>query len=154
MQNVKTRQSALVEIVEAENIFSQEELMDRMSQRGITTTQATLSRDLKALNIRKLPSEGYKLSRAAHTASPSVVNGIVRVEISFPLCVIRTQAGYAAAVATYLDLHPTDSILGTLAGDDTVLLGLRQGYTPQQVLSALEKCLPGILSRATYPSDN
>lgn len=154
MQNVKTRQSALVEIVEAENIFSQEELMDRMSQRGITTTQATLSRDLKALNIRKLPSEGYKLSRAAHTASPSVVNGIVRVEISFPLCVIRTQAGYAAAVATYLDLHPTDSILGTLAGDDTVLLGLRQGYTPQQVLSALEKCLPGILSRTTYPSDN
>lgn len=154
MQNVKTRQSALVEIVEAENIFSQEELMDRMSQRGITTTQATLSRDLKALNIRKLPSEGYKLSRAAHTASPSVVNGIVRVEISFPLCVIRTQAGYAAAVATYLDLHPTDSILGTLAGDDTVLLGLRQGYTPQQVLADLEKCLPGILSRTTYPSDN
>lgn len=154
MQNVKTRQSALVEIVEAENIFSQEELMDRMSQRGITTTQATLSRDLKALNIRKLPSEGYKLSRAAHTASPSVVNGIVRVEISFPLCVIRTQAGYAAAVATYLDLHPTDSILGTLAGDDTVLLGLRQGYTPQQVLADLEKCMPGILSRATYPSDN
>ena len=62
------------------------------------------------------------------------------------------QEGYAAAVATYLDQHPTDSILGTLAGDDTVLLGLRQGYTPKQVLAALEQCMPGICSRATYPS--
>lgn len=154
MQNIKERQSALMEIVEADEVFSQEELMEKMSQRGIVTTQATLSRDLKALNIRKQPGQGYKLSLPTHSASPSVVNGIIRVEISFPLCVIRTQAGYAAAVATYLDLHPTDSILGTLAGDDTVLLGLRQGYTPDQVLSALEKCMPGILSRTTYPSDN
>lgn len=154
MQNIKSRQSALLEIVEAETIFSQEELIEKMSQRGITTTQATLSRDLKALNIHKSQREGYKLSQNTHSASPSVVNGIIRVEVSFPLAVIRTQEGYAAAVATYLDAHPTDSILGTLAGDDTVLLGLRQGYTPDQVLAALEKCMPGILSRATYPSDN
>ncbi len=154
MQNIKSRQSALLEIIEAETIFSQEELIEKMSQRGIKTTQATLSRDLKALNIRKFPGEGYKLSQNSHAASPSVVNGIIRVEISFPLAVIRTQEGYAAAVATYLDQHPTDSILGTLAGDDTVLLGLRQGYTPDQVLAALEKCMPGILGRATYPSDN
>lgn len=153
MQNIKSRQTALLEIVEAESVFSQEELIEKMGRRGIVTTQATLSRDLRALNIRKLPGEGYKLSKAAHEASPSVVNGIIRVEISFPLAVIRTQAGYAAAVATYLDLRPTDSILGTLAGDDTVLLGLRQGYTPEQVLADLEKCMPGILSRATYPSE-
>ena len=133
MQNIKSRQEALLDIVGAESIFSQEELIEKMNRRGIVTTQATLSRDLKALNIRKLPGEGYKLSLAARPASPSVVNGIIRVEISFPLAVIRTQEGYAAAVATYLDQHPTDSILGTLAGDDTVLRGLRPGYTPQQV---------------------
>jgi transcriptional regulator of arginine metabolism len=154
MQNIKSRQEALLEIVGTENIFSQEELIEKMNQRGIATTQATLSRDLKALSIRKLPGEGYKLSHAARPASPSVVNGIIRVEISFPLAVIRTQEGYAAAVATYLDQHPTDSILGTLAGDDTVLLGLRQGYTPDQVIAALEKSMPGIINRVTYPSDN
>ena len=154
MQNIKSRQAALLEIVGTENVFSQEELIEKMNQRGIVTTQATLSRDLKALNIRKLAGEGYKLSLAARPASPSVVNGIIRVEISFPLAVIRTQEGYAAAVATYLDQHPTDSILGTLAGDDTVLLGLRQGYTPDQVIAALEKCMPGIIDRVTYPTVN
>ena len=154
MQNIKSRQEALLEIVGTENIFSQEELIEKMNQRGIATTQATLSRDLKALSIRKLPGEGYKLSHAVRPASPSVVNGIIRVEISFPLAVIRTQEGYAAAVATYLDQHPTDSILGTLAGDDTVLLGLRQGYTPDQVIAALEKSMPGIINRVTYPSEN
>ena len=154
MQNIKSRQAALLEIVGQENIFSQEELIEKMSRRGIATTQATLSRDLKALRIRKLPGEGYRLPQTLirEAASPSVVNGIIRLEISFPLAVIRTQEGYAAAVATYLDQHPTDSVLGTLAGDDTVLLGLRQGYTPKQVLAALEQCMPGILSRATSPA--
>lgn len=154
MQNIKSRQQALLEIVGNETLFSQEELIERMSARGIATTQATLSRDLKALHIRKLPGEGYRLPQTVtrEAASPSVVNGIIRLEISFPLAVIRTQEGYAAAVATYLDQHPTDSILGTLAGDDTVILGLRQGYTPKQVLAALEQCMPGILSRATYPT--
>ena len=154
MQNIKNRQATLLEIVGNENIFSQEELIEKMNRQGIVTTQATLSRDLRALNIRKIPGEGYKLSVEARPASPSVVNGIIRVEVSFPLAVIRTQEGYAAAVATYLDQHPTDSILGTLAGDDTVLLGLRQGYTPDQVLSALERCMPGIINRVTYPGEN
>lgn len=152
MQDIKSRQNTLLEIINSERVFSQEELIEKMSQRGITTTQATLSRDLRALHIRKQPGEGYKISPAAQPASPSVVNGIIRVEISFPLAVIRTLAGYAPAVATYLDLHPTDSILGTLAGDDTVLLGLRQGYTPEEVADALENCMPGICSRLTSPT--
>ena len=53
MQDVKARQTALLEIVEEERLFSQEELIEKMSERGIITTQATLSRDLKVLNIRK-----------------------------------------------------------------------------------------------------
>lgn len=152
MQDIKARQTALLEIVEEERLFSQEELIEKMSERGIITTQATLSRDLKVLNIRKVPGEGYKHSLASRKPSPSVVNGIIRVEISFPLAVIRTLEGYAAAVATYLDQHPTDCVLGTLAGDDTVLLGLRQGYTPNQVLSALEDSMPGIINHVTYPA--
>ena len=151
MQNIKSRQSVLLDIVGSESLFSQEELIEKMKERGIAITQATLSRDLKALNIRKRPGEGYKPSLAARPASPSIVHGIIRVEISFPLAVIRTEEGYAAAVATYLDQHPTDSILGTLAGDDTVLLGLRQGYTPDQILDALEQSMPGIINRVTYP---
>ena len=63
MQNIKTRQSALLEIVGKETIFSQEELIAKMSARGIVTTQATLSRDLKALHIRKFPGEGYRLTQ-------------------------------------------------------------------------------------------
>ena len=145
MQNIQQRQRALLEIIGQYNIYSQEELQDKLQAQGIQTTQATLSRDLKALHIVKVPGEGYKLpqTRPMIGSSPQ---GILSIEFSGPIAVIKTHPGFASAVASFIDHHPCRPVMGTLAGDDTVLLVLRAGYTIQDTLDALKKCLPEISS--------
>lgn len=147
MQNIATRQAAMREIVAQGPVYSQEELLQKLADRGIAATQATLSRDLKALHIRKIPGAGYQMASERKPASPSVGNGIMSIEFSLPIAVIKTPVGYAPAIATYLDRHPSAPIMGTIAGDDAVFLAIRSGYSQHQVLDALEAILPGIRAR-------
>lgn len=153
MKNIKYRQRVLLEIVGKETVFSQEELLERLSLQGISATQATLSRDLKALDIKKVPGQGYRLPQARRTESNSINEGIVSLEIAFPLTVIKTQVGFASVVAACLDRHPDESIMGSLAGDDTVFLALRKGYSSRKVLSALENAIHGISSHLVSITD-
>ena len=146
MQSVQNRQKAVLKIIGKEQISSQEELLARLQKEGIQTTQATLSRDLKALHIIKVPGEGYQLP---HNAFPSASTGntpqgIINLEFSGQFAVIKTLSGFASAVASFIDRHPSRPIMGTLAGDDTVLLLLRQGYTPQECMQALESSIPNL----------
>ena len=147
MQKIQTRQQALREIIGTEQVFSQEDLIAKLAKRGIVATQATLSRDLKALHIIKVPREGYKLSQNTHPTPSGLCIGITGVEINGPITVIRTQVGFAPAVATYLDRHPLDPVMGTVAGDDTVIIATRKGYNEDQILDALTKILPDIRDR-------
>ena len=120
MQKNQTRQQALLEIIGSQKIFSQEELIQKLAERGINATQATLSRDLKALKIIKVTREGYKLPQTSKPSPNGMAMGVIRVEMNLPVCVIYTQVGFAPAVATYLDRHPLAPVMGTVAGDDTV----------------------------------
>lgn len=147
MQKIQSRQKALLDIVEKERVYTQEELIDKLAQRGISTTQATLSRDLQALHIIKVPREGYKLPQQGRPATSGVSMGITGVEINLPLCVIRTQVGFAPAVATFLDRHPLAPVMGTVAGDDTLILAIRKGYNEDQILEAMSRILPDIRDR-------
>lgn len=147
MQNIASRQAAVREIVAQGPVYSQEELLQKLAARGIAATQATLSRDLKALHIRKIPGGGYQIASERKPASPSVGNGITSIEFSLPLAVIKTPVGYAPVIATYLDRHPSAPVMGTIAGDDAVFLAIRSGYSQHQVLDALETILPGIRAR-------
>lgn len=147
MQKIQTRQQALREIIGTEQVFSQEDLIAKLAKRGIVATQATLSRDLKALHIIKVPREGYKLSQNTHPTPSGLGIGITGVEINGPITVIRTQVGFAPAVATYLDRHPLAPVMGTVAGDDTVIIATRKGYNEDQILDALTKILPDIRDR-------
>ena len=99
------------------------------------------------MHIRKIPGGGYQIAAERKPATPSLGNGITSIEFSLPLAVIKTPVGYAPAVATYLDRHPSAPIMGTIAGDDAVFLAVRSGYSPHQVLDALETILPGIRAR-------
>ena len=147
MQNVQTRHKALMQIISQETIYSQEELQDKLKKQGITTTQATLSRDLKSLRIVKVPGEGYRLPQpATRFLTGPTPSSVVSLEFSGQLSVMKTQPGFAPAVASFIDHHPSRPILGTIAGDDTVLLILRQDFTTAQVLDALEKVIPEIKS--------
>ena len=143
MQNIQQRQKALLDIISQSNIYNQEELQRKLLEQGIQTTQATLSRDLKALHIIKVPGEGYKLPQTRPVMG-SAPQGILSIEFSGPCAVIRTHPGFASAVASFIDHHPSKPVMGTLAGDDTVLLVIRAGYTAQEVLDVLKTCLPEI----------
>ena len=152
MPNIQNRQKALLEIIGQESVFNQEELLVKLAKKGISTTQATLSRDLKALNIIKVTGQGYKVQQNTRpTPVSSVANGIMSIEFNGILAVIKTQVGFAPAVATYVDRHSIAPIMGTVAGDDTVLLILRQGYTTEQTLQALSVYFPRIWEQMITP---
>ena len=145
--NTKIRQQAILDIIQAGPIFSQDELAVRLKEEGISSTQATLSRDLKALRISKVPGEGYVVPARGRSLSADFTTGILRIQFSANLGVIRTRPGLANAVAVLIDNHMIFPVLGTIAGDDTILLILREGSSPQGVLDALTSLFPDIKNR-------
>ena len=148
MQNsTRIRQEAIQEIIQREAIFSQEALALRLQEAGIPSTQATLSRDLKALRISKVPGEGYALPRQSATIPIDLSSGPLRIQFSGNLAVVKTRPGLANAVAALIDNEQLSPILGTIAGDDTILLILRADTTPGKVLSALSALFPDIQNR-------
>jgi transcriptional regulator of arginine metabolism len=152
MQKTK-RLLAIERIIYDENISTQEELLNKLKEKGISCTQATLSRDLKQIGVGRIPngSGGYKYSLAENPGSKSnsamklnivpVVRDIVEAK---GLMVIRTIPGNASNTAFYIDTAGRYEIAGTIAGDDTILLIPRDGISLQQVHTCLEIILPGI----------
>ena len=145
--NTKLRQQAILDIIQAGPVFSQDELALRLREEGISSTQATLSRDLKALRISKVPGEGYVVPARGRSLSSDFTSGILRIMFSVNLSVIRTRPGLANAVAVLIDNHMVFPVLGTIAGDDTILLILRDGSSPDDVLDALSLIFPEIKNR-------
>ena len=145
--NTKLRQQAILEIIQAGPVYSQDELAFRLREQGITSTQATLSRDLKALKISKVPGEGYVVPNRGRSLSADFSTGILRIQFSANLGVIRTRPGLANAVAVIIDNQMAFPVLGTIAGDDTILLILRNGSSPDDVLDALTPLFPEIKNR-------
>ena len=148
MQNLtKLRQQAILEIIQAGSIFSQEELALRLKEVGIASTQATLSRDLRALKISKVPGEGYVASNRSRSLSTDLSSGILRIQFSGQLGIIRTRPGLANAVAALIDHQMVFPVIGTLAGDDTIFLAIRTGSNSDDVLDALSTLFPEIKTR-------
>ena len=145
--NTRLRQQAILDIIQAGPVFSQDELAARLREEGISSTQATLSRDLKALRISKVPGEGYVVPSRGRNLSADFSSGILRIQFSGQLGIIRTRPGLANAVAVLIDNHMVFPVLGTIAGDDTILLILREGSSPEGVLDALSPLLPDIKNR-------
>ncbi len=125
------RQSAILEIVDREAITSQEQLRDRLRGQGIEATQATLSRDVRDLGLIKRAADGaYR--RAGSGQEPPVDPGIVlrtavddylrRHEAVEQLVVLKTDTGQAQPLAVAIDRAGLAEIVGTIAGDDTILV--------------------------------
>ena len=130
------RFQAITEIIQSKAVGNQEELSDILREKGHNVTQATLSRDLKQMKIYKKPvSNGlYKYALPTEnkvtvkTSSPISANEtVLSLEFSGQLAVIKTKPGYAAAIAYSIDNIANDGILGTIAGEDTILVILREG---------------------------
>ena len=129
------RQSKILEIISAENIETQEQLLSRLQDYGITSTQATISRDIKELRIvKELTSLGtYRYSVSEKDAPPALtdrLNTIFRecvtsIDYAANIIVIHTLPGLANAAGSALDAMKINVVLGTLAGDDTVMIVMR-----------------------------
>ena len=145
--NTKIRQQAILDIIQAGPVFSQDELALRLKEEGISSTQATLSRDLKALRISKVPGEGYVVPARGRSLSSDFTSGILRIQFSANLGVIRTRPGLANAVAVLIDNQMVFPVIGTIAGDDTILLIVREGSSADDVLDALTPLFPEIKNR-------
>ena len=146
--NTKIRQQAILDIIQSGPVSNQEELAQRLKEAGIETTQATLSRDLRALKISKVPGEGYVTATPRHqSVATDLSSGILRIQFSGQLCVVKTLPGLANAVASLIDHQTVFPVIGTIAGDDTILLILREGAAPDAVLNALTPLFPEIKNR-------
>ena len=130
MSPVDNRRDAIRAILGEGGVSNQGELMRQLRRRGIRSSQATLSRDMAALGVRRIvgPAGPRYLVDADDGALPldPVRQLVTSVESNGALVVVRTQASTAAAVARALDEARVPEILGTLAGDDTVFVAPRR----------------------------
>ena len=149
MKNV--RQSEILKIVQSKDIDTQEQLLEELRARGFTTTQATISRDIKELRLVKelTGSGGYRYALSERkTSSTSDVRlrnifkeGVLSVDVAQNIVVVRTMPGLASAACSALDAMEIDGMVGSLAGDDTGILIMRDNSFAQQFNSEVHKLL-------------
>jgi transcriptional regulator of arginine metabolism len=129
---VKTRRQGLIlELVDRESLHSQEQLRRRLRRQGFPATQATISRDIKALGLVKRAGDGAYQRPGAEMTSPGTGLGALtraageflrRVDRVRQLVVVRTGAGQAQPLALAIDRAQLPEAVGTIAGDDTILV--------------------------------
>ena len=140
------RQSAIIEVVEQGAVRSQEQLRQRLAQRGFDVTQATLSRDIKELGLLKRSSDGAYQPAGAQPAPGATTMGalgralaeyLVNIEPVQQLVVLKTGAGQAQLLGLAIDRARLEEVVGTLAGDDTILIIARDAKNALQVTKKL-----------------
>ena len=155
---IKTsRMEALKMLISSQELGSQEEVLQALAKEGYTVTQATLSRDLKQLKVAKaasmngryvyvLPNETmYKRVPNPRSAREMLMtSGFTSINFSGNMGVIRTRPGYASSIAYNIDNGHIEEILGTIAGDDTIFIVIKEGATQQQVVTKLSYVIQGL----------
>ena len=146
------RLMAIRKLIENQKISSQEELVLKLSKKGFNLTQATLSRDLKYLRAAKIAdsARGYiyflpsRETEQANLLSGEnfPLNGFVSIEFAWHFGVIRTLPGYAPSIASAIDNMNSWQIIGTIAGDDTILVIPREGTSKEDVKNILGRLIP------------
>lgn len=121
----KQRQSKIIEIIESREVSTQEALKQYLEDSGIRVTQATLSRDINELRIKKQMSDSgayiYVRTKNADIEYPPIFkDSVVDVVYACNTVVIKCNTGMAQAVCAMLDKMALDEVLGTIAGDDTI----------------------------------
>lgn len=145
-----TRHTKILELISRYEIETQEELSDYLRREGYQVTQATVSRDIRELKLTKVAQENGRQRYAALGGSGDDLNGkYVRVfkegfrsaDTAQNILVIKTVAGMAMAVAAALDHMQCDEIVGSIAGDDTIMCAVRTSADAQSLLVRLKKLI-------------
>lgn len=142
-----SRHDVILDVIARESISSQEMLRQRLECRGVCVTQATLSRDLKELGVVKRVSDGaYQRADALMAAPGEALGGLRRTTADFlksadrseQLVVLRTDSGQAALLAIAIDRAALVEVLGTVAGDDTILVICRDADAARSLVERLD----------------
>lgn len=145
------RQSAILELVSAQAVHSQDALKQQLSLRGIRATQATISRDIKELGLVKRASDGAYQTAHAEAPPPAGVERVRRAVVEYlgradrvqQLLVLKTDPGQAQPLAFALDQAAWPEVVGTVAGDDTILVVTRTERSARTVERRLERWAKG-----------
>ncbi len=142
------RQAKIIEIVENNDIETQDELLTKLTEAGFNTTQATISRDIRDINLTKVSVPGgrqkYALGKSAGRESINsykqvLSTCILSMEAAENLIVIKTVSGMAMAVGAALDNLSINGLMGCIAGDDTLFLAVRSRELVKSVITTIER---------------
>jgi transcriptional regulator of arginine metabolism len=140
-----SRQSKIIELISKYDIETQEELADRLMKDGYNVTQATVSRDIRELKLTKVAVDGGRqkyivLQKSEPGMSEKYTrvlrDGFVSMDMAQNIMVVKTVPGMAMAVAAALDAMQINSIVGCIAGDDTIMCAIR---TVEDTIAVMEK---------------
>ncbi|HEY3371502.1 MAG TPA: ArgR family transcriptional regulator [Prolixibacteraceae bacterium] len=153
MKNRTKRQLAIKQIILSGRMSSQDELLHIMKDQGFELTQATLSRDLKILKVAKVSDQAlgyvYVIPEGRNTENHRentrinfLADGFRNLEFSGNMAVMKTLPGYASSLAVVIDNAQLYEIIGTIAGDDTILIILREGVSASDLINSLILVMP------------
>lgn len=141
------RQRKIIELITNYDIETQEELAAKLVENGFNVTQATISRDIRELNLTKIATKGGKQKYAVQSSSDIVSNskymrvlndGIITMDTAGNILVVKTVSGMAMAVAAALDAMQIKEILGCIAGDDTIMCVVKHDEETDRVKEHIE----------------
>jgi len=141
------RQGLILEMIDRQPLHSQEQLRQRLLKAGFEATQATISRDIKELGLVKRAGDGaYQRPGVEHAAPETMLNALEHATAEFlrrvdrvqQLVVVRTGAGQAQALALAIDRAHLPETVGTIAGDDTILVIAKDGRRAAALVKRLE----------------
>lgn len=144
------RHQKIVELVDNFEIETQEELADLLRQEGYKVTQATVSRDIRQLNLTKVSTESGKqkyviLKREDNQIGEKYIrvlkDGFLSMDRAQNILVIKTVAGMAMAVAAAIDTMKLEEIVGSIAGDDTIMAAVRTNEDAELVMKKIKDLL-------------
>lgn len=143
------RHSKILELINSFEIYTQEELAEKLSESGFLTTQATISRDIKELKLLKIPGNGgqYKYASGSHSDDEKtdakfyniLTETVISVSTAKNLIIVKTYSGMAQAAAAAVDAINFAEVIGSIAGDDTVLLVFLDDINAESVAQKLNK---------------
>ena len=144
----RNRQEAILRVISQYEVETQQELAQRLKEEGFEVTQATVSRDIRDMKLSKMPTgEGHQKYVRFHNdekhLSGKYVNvlkeGFVSIDMAQNILVIKTVAGMASAVCAALDAMKWNEIVGSIAGDDTIMCAIRTVEDTAVVMENIRK---------------
>ncbi|MCB6413657.1 MAG: arginine repressor [Dorea sp.] len=144
------RHAKIIELINKYHIETQEELADYLNEEGFKVTQATVSRDIRDLKLTKVPTDGGRQKYAIHQTAETEMSdkyirvlkdGYVSMDMAQNILVIKTVAGMAMAVCAAIDSMKWNEVVGSIAGDDTIMCAIRSVDDTIKVMDKISKII-------------